>query len=133
MSEHARSPSHYGTFRLPTVTLAKMLAADRERIRTGVYNTPLEYARLARECIAVRLGDDDGCVVWDASCGSGNLTAGGSFRHLIQSTLDATDVAHGTCCFQHDFLASMSLPDEVTAVPASVARTRTFVFFNNPP
>lgn len=109
----------------------------RERIKTGVFYTPLDYVSVAHRYLDTSIDPawNKTCCVWDASCGTGNLTQARDIPLLFQSTLEPSDVAfiqsrpQGNVCIQHDFLSSLLLPAEFP----SATETGSLLFLNNPP
>jgi hypothetical protein len=111
------------------------------RIKTGDFYTPKIWVDKA-----YALFDNHFCqnwrekyIVWDASCGTGNLTLQRQISNCLQSTLFQEDI-DAICqkdsstknCFAHDFLASMTQAPEFDHL-CQTHSDAPVLFFNNPP
>jgi hypothetical protein len=112
------------------------------RRRTGAFFTPSDWVNEAHKMLSESLGSTwkEDYVVWDASCGTGNLTRDYSFKELYLSTLEQSDIDiineagynKEANKFQFDFLN-----DPLDKLPAGLIKAfkenKKIVFFNNPP
>jgi predicted RNA methylase len=115
------------------------------QLRHGDYYTPQIWVAEADQLAKAHIDLDwaQNCIVWDCSCGTGNLTAEIPFSNLCQTTLFDTDVglveARGTSPNRKylgafDFLTSVDdVPREIESLIKSADPSHPIVFFNNPP
>lgn len=115
---------------------------ELRRRRQGAFFTPTAWVDEAHKMLDESLGTDwrEEYVVWDASCGTANLTRDYNFKELYLSTLEEHDVEtikmmgynKGATVFQFDFLN-----DPLEKLPAGLRKAidegRRIVFLNNPP
>lgn len=131
------------------------LLDDEVRRRSGDFYTPTLWVDEAHKMLDAQLGPDwrSEYVVWDCSCGSGNLTRDYAFKELYLSTLYDSDVNTikemgynpGAEIFQFDFLNDPlqgdgiygplipSAPNVPARLEASLKEGKKFVFLINPP
>jgi hypothetical protein len=132
------------------------LVEDDARRRQGAFFTPTIWVCESHKEIEKSLGANwkEECIVWDAACGTGNLTRDHVFKDLILSTAEKPDVDvikeqgynAGASVFQFDFLNPGTyspffpdlnknlIPDEVDAQLRAAAKSgKRLVFFMNPP
>jgi hypothetical protein len=143
-------PSEVETF----YAMKDRLIEDTSRRRQGAFFTPTQWVSEAHQELNNVLGPNwrEDCVVWDISCGTGNLTRDYVFQDLVLSTLEASDVQTikdqgynpGAVVFQHDFLnpdtksmfltGKNLLPDALQQhLRDMAAQNKRIVFFMNPP
>jgi hypothetical protein len=115
---------------------------ELRRRRQGAFFTPTAWVDEAHKMLDEQLGDNwrDEYVVWDASCGTANLTRDYKFKELYLSTLEPEDVKtinlmgynKGATIFQFDFLNDPleKLPEGLLE---SLQSGKKIVFLNNPP
>jgi hypothetical protein len=94
------------------------LIEEDVRRRQGAFFTPKIWADKAHETLDGVLGSNwrDECIVWDSSCGTGNLTKDYRFKDLLLSTCELSDINiiknqgynRGAEVFQYDFLNDQS-------------------------
>lgn len=125
-----------------------LIMAKGAKEEDGSFYTPLEWAKETHDMVARHIPNLEDYVVWDASCGSGNLVAElPKCKKLYVSTLHEEDVdivqerlphAHA---FQLDFLSGIdynpflteftdSLPEELQE---SLRNNDPILFLMNPP
>ena len=132
------------------------LVEDDARRRQGAFFTPSLWVDEAHKYIESVLGPNwkDECIVWDSSCGTGNLTRDYTFADLILSTAEKADVEvirsqgynPGAEVFQYDFLNPEEespffeglnknvLPDSgVERLRTAAQQGKRLVWFGNPP
>ena len=121
-----------------------LLARCLSKRMRGDFYTPVQWVVQAHSAISSVLGPywAERTVIWDASAGTGNLTASLNAARLIQTTLFATDLGmieeRGTNTNvayrgQFDFLASpTNYPKEVHRVLETTGKA-PIIMFNNPP
>lgn len=127
-------------------SIADRLLVETERRFQGSYWTPNIWVDKAHEMLTDVIGESwkEDCVVWDASCGSMNLTRDYRFGSLFCSTLfqEELDIAMTynpeAIKFQYDFLNDDLTSSEVTKAPKELVKAlsehnKPIVFFNNPP
>ena len=87
------------------------LVFSEERVKrcAGNFYTPIPWVRAAHTLIESVCGIDwrQTHIVWDASCGTGNLTCGYDFKYLLESTLDENDI---------DLLNTIQPPNEMESI-----------------
>lgn len=118
------------------------LVADETRRMTGEFFTPKIWVDEAHRRLDEQLGSDwrDKYIVWDASCGTANLTRDYKFKELYLSTLNEEDVDciktmgfnAGATVFQYDFLND-DLDKLPTGLLDALKENKPIVFLNNPP
>ena len=118
------------------------LIEEIRRRMEGSYYTPPIWVEDAHKEICKFLGDNwyDEYVVWDCSCGTGNLTRGYKFKNLFLSTLHQEDLNIITeagynpeaIIFKFDFLndSLSKLPKELMW---HLENGSKILFLNNPP
>jgi hypothetical protein len=123
---------------------AKILGDSASRHRRGDYYTPLTWVKACYDVMDTVIEENwrESFLVWDASCGTGNLTAQAEFRQLFQSTFFAEDISllkdrsinrNALLQVHFDFLASrLSMPEKLCDYLASNPKVPV-LFFNNPP
>jgi len=108
----------------------------------GDFYTPSLWVDQACEVLDTCFPEWKTALVWDASCGTGNLTADRQLPFLVQTTLFDEDVsilrARGTnrgaiAQQKFDFLKGMSCPEPVVRVVSETDDISGIVFLNNPP
>lgn len=139
-------------------SIADRLLQDTKRRFQGSFWTPDRWVERAHDLFSEVIGNDwrETCVVWDASCGSMNLTRDYKFSELYCSTLiqEELDIGHQynpeALKFQYDFLNGFDIDlskndaeslnysqDNNSKLPqqlvSSLSSGRPVVFFNNPP
>jgi hypothetical protein len=138
-------------------TVKDRLVEEDTRRRQGAFFTPKIWADKAHETLDEVLGSNwrDECIVWDSSCGTGNLTKDYRFKDLLLSTCELADVNtiksqgynRGAEVFQYDFLNDQAktpfmdngevynvLSREAHArLTRAAAEGKRLVFFGNPP
>lgn len=138
--------------------IADRLLHETERRFQGSFWTPNIWVDKAHAMFSDIIGSDwkEKCVVWDASCGSMNLTRDYKFADLYCSTLMQEELDIGiqynpeATKFQYDFLNGIDIdlvdnPSELLAYPledikrlpsklsTALKSKKPVVFFNNPP
>lgn len=118
------------------------LIQEISRRRTGAFFTPSDWVQEAHNMLAEHFGINwkNEYVVWDASCGTANLTRDYSFNELYLSTLEQTDLNiiaeagynSNATKFQFDFLNDSldKLPD---GLKTALKEGKKIIFLNNPP
>lgn len=114
--------------------------------RQGVFYTPKKWVDRAHHRIVQDFGKNwkDEYIVWDCSCGSGNLTNGYKFKELYMSTLEQADIDSIACNpeavkFQYDFLndgADEDMFDDSflpEGLEEAIYSGKKILFFINPP
>ncbi|MBJ94069.1 MAG: hypothetical protein CMP23_06265 [Rickettsiales bacterium] len=137
-------------------TLADRGIEELERRMRGAFFTPPTWAARAQLALDQALGPSwrSDSMVWDAACGTGNLTRSGDFANLVLSSLDASEVAlcaaqpghERALCLVHDFLAGDGCQEQLAVVPGhglsaelssrlaeAAAAGQRLVFLLNPP
>jgi hypothetical protein len=118
------------------------LIKNKERRETGSYFTPSLWVAEAQKMLGEHLGVNwrDEYVVWDCSCGTGNLTRDYRFKNLFMSTLEEVDIKMINDAgynpegkkFVFDFLN-----DDLEKIPVELMEIfksgKKIIFFNNPP
>lgn len=109
---------------------------------TGAFFTPLNWVDEVHKLLSENLGENwkDEYVVWDSSCGIGNLTKDYQFRSLYLSTLEQKDIdiikKNNTnpeaTIFQFDFLNDDFI-DLPMSLRLSLINGKKVLFLNNPP
>ena len=128
-----------------------ILFEETQRRYSGDYWTPTIWADRAHELLAEELGNNwkQEYVVWDAACGTKNLTRDYKFKELYTSTIDQSELAISGqynpegAAFQYDFLnndidiAPHALFGDLWKMPQTLYRAlidnRPIVFLMNPP
>ena len=138
--------------------IADRLLQETERRFQGSYWTPNIWVDKAHDMFSDIIGSNwkEKCVVWDASCGSMNLTRDYKFKDLYCSTLMQEELDIGiqynpeATKFQYDFLNGIDidllddesqlvdfLPEDISRLPSKLVKAlksgKPVVFFNNPP
>lgn len=126
--------------------IADRLLEDTQRRIQGAFWTPVIWVEKAYLMMDEVIGDEwrKKYYVWDASCGSLNLTRDHYFEHLFCSTLYYEDLILGRNYntyakkFQFDFLNDdIGVESQSTKIPQELKEAlkekKPFVFFNNPP
>ena len=138
--------------------IADRLLQETERRFQGSFWTPNIWVDKAHSMFSDIIGKDwkEKCVVWDASCGSMNLTRDYKFKDLYCSTLMQEELDIGVqynpeaTKFKYDFLNDIDVDllendaqlweftdEEVSRLPSKLVKAFTsgkpVVFFNNPP
>ena len=120
--------------------ISDRLIEDTNRRNKGEFFSPVDYVDFAHRRIEETFGTDwrDTYVVWDASCGTLNLTRDYSFKELYSSTLEYSELEIGknynveSIKFQFDFLN-----DPLEKLPRGLLeafeQNKPIIFFNNPP
>ena len=120
--------------------ISDRLIEDTNRRNKGEFYSPVDYVDYAHRRIEKTLGTDwkDKYIVYDASCGTLNLTRDYHFRELYCSTLEEAELEIGknynkeAVKFQFDFLN-----DPLDKMPIGLLeafeQNKPIVFFNNPP
>lgn len=139
-------------------SIADRLLQETERRFQGSFWTPNIWVDKAHEMFSEVIGQDwkERCVVWDASCGSMNLTRDYKFKDLYCSTLMQEELDIGiqynpeATKFRYDFLNGIDIDlldndaelvsypaDKVSRLPSKLVDAlksgKPVVFFNNPP
>lgn len=105
----------------------------------GDFYTPLCWVQQSHTIIDKYYPKWQENLVWDSSCGTGNLTVGREYKLLIQTTLFEEDinimniVDDGEKTYlrkQYDFLSEMKAPDYVLE---KINHCNGVLFLNNPP
>lgn len=115
------------------------LVEETVRRKTGEFFTPPIWVAEAHKEIAKNFGDDwrEKYIVWDNSCGTGNLTRDYRFNNLFMSTLNQEDIDiiktmsynKGATLFQFDFLN-----DEDDKIPVELLdNSKELLILMNPP
>ncbi|MDR0489315.1 MAG: Eco57I restriction-modification methylase domain-containing protein [Propionibacteriaceae bacterium] len=128
-----------------------VLIEETSRRFSGDFWTPTIWADRAHELLSEELGDDwrQNYAVWDAACGTKNLTRDYDFSELYLSTLFQEELDTSTqynpraTVFQYDFLNDdvdihpQMLPEEYVKMPPDLYRVlvhrKPIVFLMNPP
>ncbi|MCL2675130.1 MAG: hypothetical protein FWE84_00840 [Firmicutes bacterium] len=134
--------------------IADTLLKEAERRYTGDFWTPEIWVERAHEMIEEQLGEDwkEKYVVWEAACGTKNLTRDYKFAQLYNSTLHQEELnisvdynPEAIETFQYDFLNDdihLHLPDLLSdKIPTKMPKSlfdalkakKPIVFFMNPP
>ena len=147
----ARFDRNYSAKEIDTFnSIADRLLEETERRKDGAFFTPSAWADRAIQMIDENLGDEwkEKYVVWDASCGSMNLTRDYKFSSLYASTLYEEELELGrnynpeAMKFQYDFLnddidIGPDTPESDVKMPIPLFRAlkenRPIVFYQNPP
>lgn len=120
--------------------IADRLIEDTIRRRNGEFFTPASYVNYAHRMLENTLGENwrTDYIVWDASCGTKNLTRDSRFKELYCSTLLQNDLILSSKynteakSFVFDFLN-----DPLTALPNELLKAfkenRPIISFQNPP
>lgn len=120
--------------------ISDRLIEDTNRRNKGEFYTPTMFVDHAHNMMSRELGMDwkDEYVVWDASCGSKNLTRDYKFNELYCSTLEQAELEIGkrynpeATSFQFDFLND-SLDKLPQGLLTALKENKPIVFLNNPP
>lgn len=120
--------------------ISDRLIEDTNRRNKGEFYTPTMFVDHAHDMMSRKLGMDwkDEYVVWDASCGSKNLTRDYKFKELYCSTLEQAELEIGkrynpeATSFQFDFLND-SLDKLPQGLLNALKENKPIVFLNNPP
>lgn len=120
--------------------ISDRLIEDTNRRNKGEFYTPTMFVDHAHDMMSRELGMDwkDEYVVWDASCGSKNLTRDYKFKELYCSTLEQAELEIGkrynpeATSFQFDFLND-SLDKLPQGLLNALKENKPIVFLNNPP
>ena len=120
--------------------ISDRLIEDTNRRNKGEFYTPTMFVDHAHDMMSRELGMDwkDEYVVWDASCGSKNLTRDYKFKELYCSTLEQAELEIGkrynpeATSFQFDFLND-SLDNLPQGLLTALKENKPIVFLNNPP
>ena len=120
--------------------ISDRLIEDTNRRNKGEFYTPTMFVDHAHDMMSRELGMDwkDEYVVWDASCGSKNLTRDYKFKELYCSTLEQAELEIGkrynpeATSFQFDFLND-SLDKLPQGLLTALKENKPIVFLNNPP
>ena len=120
--------------------ISDRLIEDTNRRNKGEFYTPTMFVDHAHDIMSRELGMDwkEECVVWDASCGSKNLTRDYKFKELYCSTLEQAELEIGkrynpeATSFQFDFLND-SLDKLPQGLLNALKENKPIVFLNNPP
>ena len=120
--------------------ISDRLIEDTNRRNKGEFYTPTMFVDHAHDIMSRELGMDwkEECVVWDASCGSKNLTRDYKFKELYCSTLEQAELEIGkrynpeATSFQFDFLND-SLDKLPQGLLTALKENKPIVFLNNPP
>lgn len=120
--------------------IADRLVEDTTRRRSGEFFTPTPFVNYAHRMLARHFGEEwrERYAVWDASCGTKNLTRDYRFKNLFCSTLNENDLRlskgynQEANSFVFDFLNAPleSLPAELWKV---FEDNRPIITFQNPP
>lgn len=137
-----------------------LLYENYSRRTKGDFYTPLIWVKESYKFISNLTGDVDWkkhFLIWDASCGTGNLTVMEDFNYLIQSTFFEQDISSinsrkinvGSFKMTYNFLSELEFPPSSTSFPPlSTIPTdlksflskynpdngkKVFLFYNNPP
>ena len=120
--------------------ISDRLIEDTNRRNKGEFYTPTMFVDHAHDMMSRELGMDwkEEYVVWDASCGSKNLTRDYKFKELYCSTLELAELEIGkrynpeSTSFQFDFLND-SLDKLPQGLLNALKENKPIVFLNNPP
>lgn len=120
--------------------ISDRLIEDTNRRNKGEFYTPTMFVDHAHDMVSRELGMDwkEEYVVWDASCGSKNLTRDYKFKELYCSTLEQAELEIGkrynpeATSFQFDFLND-SLDKLPQGLLTALKENKPIVFLNNPP
>lgn len=120
--------------------ISDRLIEDTNRRNKGEFYTPTMFVDHAHDMMSRELGMDwkEEYVVWDASCGSKNLTRDYKFKELYCSTLEQAELEIGkrynpeATSFQFDFL-NESLDKLPQGLLNAFKENKPIVFLNNPP
>lgn len=120
--------------------ISDRLIEDTNRRNKGEFYTPTMFVDHAHDMMSRELGMDwkEEYVVWDASCGSKNLTRDYKFKELYCSTLEQSELEIGkrynpeATSFQFDFLND-SLDNLPQGLLNALKENKPIVFLNNPP
>ena len=120
--------------------ISDRLIEDTNRRNKGEFYTPTMFVDHAHDMMSRELGMDwkEEYVVWDASCGSKNLTRDYKFKELYCSTLEQAELEIGkrynpeATSFQFDFLND-SLDKLPQGLLTALNENKPIVFLNNPP
>lgn len=120
--------------------ISDRLIEDTNRRNKGEFYTPTMFVDHAHDIMSRELGMDwkEEYVVWDASCGSKNLTRDYKFKELYCSTLEQAELEIGkrynqeATSFQFDFLND-SLDKLPQGLLTALKENKPIVFLNNPP
>lgn len=120
--------------------ISDRLIEDTNRRNKGEFYTPTMFVDNAHDMMSRELGMDwkEEYVVWDASCGSKNLTRDYKFKELYCSTLEQAELEIGkrynpeATSFQFDFLND-SLDKLPQGLLTALKENKPIVFLNNPP
>ena len=120
--------------------ISDRLIEDTNRRNKGEFYTPTMFVDHAHDMMSRELGMDwkEEYVVWDASCGSKNLTRDYKFKELYCSTLEQAELEIGkrynpeATSFQFDFLND-SLDKLPQGLLTAFNENKPIVFLNNPP
>ena len=120
--------------------ISDRLIEDTNRRNKGEFYTPTMFVDQAHDMMSRELGMDwkEEYVVWDASCGSKNLTRDYKFKELYCSTLEQAELEIGkrynpeATSFQFDFLND-SLDKLPQGLLNAFKENKPIVFLNNPP
>lgn len=120
--------------------ISDRLIEDTTRRNKGEFYTPTMFVDHAHDMMSRELGMDwkEEYVVWDASCGSKNLTRDYKFKELYCSTLEQAELEIGkrynpeATSFQFDFLND-SLDKLPEGLLNALKENKPIVFLNNPP
>lgn len=120
--------------------ISDRLIEDTNRRNKGEFYTPTMFVDHAHDMMSRELGMDwkEEYVVWDASCGSKNLTRDYKFKELYCSTLEQAELEIGkrynpeAISFQFDFLND-SLDKLPEGLLNALKENKPIVFLNNPP
>jgi len=121
----------------------QLLGSDNlSRLYRGDFYTPLVWVDHAQSLLDEHLPEWESGYIWDASCGTGNLTGGRKLPRLVQTTLFEEDVVllnqRGTnperlAREQLDFLKKLGAPATSWSDEFANRKNAPLVFFNNPP
>ena len=120
--------------------ISDRLIEDTNRRNKGEFYTPTMFVDHAHDMMSRELGMGwkEEYVVWDASCGSKNLTRDYKFKELYCSTLEQAELEIGkrynpeATSFQFDFLND-SLDKLPQGLLNALKENKPIVFLNNPP
>lgn len=122
--------------------LVDRLVEDVTRRSKGEFFTPTLFVNLAHEYLSEVYGEDwkERFIVWDNSCGTGNLTRDYKFKELYLSTLEQSDIDTSNQMgynmeatkFQFDFLndSDDKLPQSLRN---AIESGKEILFLINPP
>ena len=120
--------------------ISDRLIEDTNRRNKGEFYTPTMFVDHAHDMMSRELGMDwkEEYFVWDARCGSKNLTRDYKFKELYCSTLEQAELEIGkrynpeATSFQFDFLND-SLDKLPQGLLNALKENKPIVFLNNPP